>query len=275
MTKLIRADLARMIKTKSFWICGVTAVVTVFGNFLLRYFNNKELAQHLGSRIFADSSNLVLLAAVFSSLFIGTDYSNGTIRNKIIVGHKRCSIYFSNLITVSAAGILYVLASRLPVLIFGLSAGGQLGMSGGEFALKVMITLISMISVCSMFTLAGMLISSKSSNVVVTLVGVIVLLTGSALILELLNAPEYISAGYTISVDGVVQPDEPYLNPLYIRGAMRVFLQTVCDVLPMGQVMELEMGIVNNSGFLPLYSVVFAAVFSVIGAAGFVHKDLK
>ena len=31
----------------------------------------------------------IVLAAVFSSVFIGTEYSGGTIRNKIIVGHKR------------------------------------------------------------------------------------------------------------------------------------------------------------------------------------------
>lgn len=275
MTKLIRADLARMFKTKSFWICGVLSVVMVFGNFLLRYLNNKEIVQTLGNCLFADSSNIVLFAAIFSSLFLGTDYSNGTIRNKMIVGHGRCSIYFSNLIISSIGGLLYSIVSRVSVLIFGLLAGGKLGISGGEFVFKIVITLLSMISVCSLFTLVGMLISAKSSNVVVTLVGAIVLLTGAAIILELLNAPEYISGGYTITVDGVIQPDEPYLNPLYVRGAMRVFLQAVCDVMPTGQAMQLETGNVNNSEFMPLYSIGLISVVSVIGAAVFRRKDLK
>lgn len=275
MTKLIRADLARMFKTKSFWICGVLSVVMVFGNFLLRYLNNKEIVQALGIHLFADSSNVILFAAIFSSLFLGTDYSNGTIRNKMTVGQGRCSIYFSNLIISSASGIIYAAVSRLPVLIFGLSAGGKLSMSGGEFVFKIVIMLLSMISVSSLFTLAGMLISAKSSNVVVTLVGAIVLFIGTAGLLELLQMPEYVMPGYTITVDGVIQPMEPELNPLYVRGAMRVFLQTVCDVLPTGQAVQLEMGSVNNSELMPLFSIGLTAVVSVIGVTMFRRKDLK
>ena len=163
----------------------------------------------------------------------------------------------------------------MSVLIFGLSAGGKLGMSGGEFALKVVIMLISMISVSSLFTLVGMLVSSKSSNVVVTLVGVTMLLMGAAIILEMLNAPEYRMGAYTITIDGVVQPGEPELNPLYVRGAMRVFLQAVCDVLPTGQAMQMEMDIVHKPELMPLYSIGFAAAVSVIGVSVFGRKDLK
>lgn len=275
MIKLIRADLARMFKTKSFWICGVLSVVMVFGNFLLRYFNNKEIVQALGIYLFADSSNVILFAAIFSSLFLGTDYSNGTIRNKMTVGHGRCSIYFSNLILNSASGIIYAVVSRLPVLIFGLPAGGKLSVSGGEFAVKIVIMFLSAISVSSLFTLAGMLISAKSSNVVVTLVGAIVLFIGAAGLLELLQMPEYVMPGYTITVDGVIQPMEPELNPLYVSGSMRVFLQAVCDILPTGQAVQLEMGNVNNLELMPLYSVGLTAAVSVIGAAVFKRKDLK
>ena len=148
-------------------------------------------------------------------------------------------------------------------------------MSGTEFVLKNVIMLLSMISVCSLFTLVGMLISVKSSNVVVTLVGIFVLLMGAAIILEMLNAPEYISPGYIITIDGVVQPDEPYPNPIYVRGTMRVFLQAVCDVLPTGQAIQLEMGNVNNSELMPLYSAGFTAAVSVIGVTVFRRKDLK
>lgn len=275
MIKLIRADLARMFKTKSFWICGVISVVSAFGNFLMRYLNNKPMVNSLGNCVFADSSNVVLFAAIFAALFLGTDYSNGTIRNKMTVGHGRCSIYFSNFITSSIGGLLYSIAARLPVLIFGLSAGGKLGMSGGEFALKSVIAFLSMIAVCSLLTLTGMLISVKSSNVVVTLVGMFVLLMGMAMILQILEAPEYISGGYQITADGTVQPMEPELNPLYVRGAMRVFLQTVCDMVPTGQAMQLEWGQVHAPELMPVYSIGFTAAVSVIGVTVFRRKDLK
>ena len=37
-----------------------------------------------------------IVMAVFCSLFIGTEYSEGTIRNKIIIGQKRGTVYLSN-----------------------------------------------------------------------------------------------------------------------------------------------------------------------------------
>ena len=37
-----------------------------------------------------------IVMAVFCSLFIGTEYSEGTIRNKIIIGQKRGAVYLSN-----------------------------------------------------------------------------------------------------------------------------------------------------------------------------------
>lgn len=274
MTKLIRADLARMFKTKPFWICGAICVVSVFGNFLLRYFYADELVQFLGNCAFVGSFYITEFAAVFSALFLGADYSNGTIRNKMTVGHGRRSIYFSNLITSSICGLIYAAASRLPVLIFGLLAGSRLGMGGIEFAFKIVVMLTSTISVSSLFTLAGTLISSKSLNVVVTLAGVIALLFGSGIFLLMLGAPEYTFAGYIIEADGSIQPTEK-LNPFYLHGAMRVFIRAVCDVLPTGQIIQLELGNVHAPELMPLYSVVFTAAVSSVGTVVFRRKDLK
>ena len=61
-----------------------------------------------GSKLWADmvfsftvcSILSAALLAVICSLFIGADYHNGTIRNKLISGLPRYKIYFANLITV-------------------------------------------------------------------------------------------------------------------------------------------------------------------------------
>lgn len=49
----------------------------------------------LDDRFFAYSFFIGILSAIFCSLFTGTEYSDGTIRNKIVVGHSRISIYLS------------------------------------------------------------------------------------------------------------------------------------------------------------------------------------
>lgn len=275
MTKLIRADLARMIKTKSFWICGGLAAGLILMNFLMDCKVNAAAAQSLGATMFDGNSNVMFFAAIFAALFLGTDYSNGTIRNKMSVGHGRCSIYFSNLITSSIGGVIYILAGWAVILVSGMLLGGKLGMAANDFALRIVISLLAMISACALFTLAGMLISVKSSAVVVIIVGVMVLLMGAAAVLSLLDAPEYFTGGIQITADGVMQPMEPELNSLYVRGTMRVFLQTLCDVLPSGQAMQLELDEPHTPELMPLYSIGLTAAVTVIGAAAFRRKDLK
>lgn len=274
MAKLIKADLARMVKTRSFWICGGSAVGFMLLNFLLDCGVNENAAKQMGLVMFGDSSNLMLFAAIFAGLYIGTDYSNGTIRNKISVGHGRCSIYLSNLIVSSAASVIYTLAGWAVMLIASLFYGGALGVEAGEFALKLAICLLSMISACSLFTFAGMLISIKSSAVVVIIVGAFVLLVGAAGLLSWLDMPEFTS-GYVLTVDGAVAPMDPEPNPLYLRGGMRVFIQAVCDILPSGQAMQLELAEPHLPELMPLYSIGVTAAATAIGAAAFAKKDLK
>lgn len=225
MAKLIRADLARMIKTRSFWICGGIAVGLILLNFLLDCNLNKNAAKQMGVAMFGDSSNLMLFAAIFIGLYIGTDYSNGTIRNKLSVGHGRRSVYLSNLIVSSMAGVLYTLAGWAVVLIASLFYGGELGV-------------------------------------------------GAAGLLSWLDMPEFTS-GYMLTVDGTVAPMDPEPNPLYLRGGMRVFIQALCDILPSGQAMQLELKEPHLPELMPLYSIGIIAAAAVIGTAAFGKKDLK
>ena len=59
-----------------------------------------------------------LVAAILTSMFIGSEYSDGTIRNKLVVGHSRMRIYLANLIVCSVACVL---------IFFGLHNRGVCG----------------------------------------------------------------------------------------------------------------------------------------------------
>ena len=67
-----------------------------------------------------------LVAAILTSMFIGSEYSDGTIRNKLVVGHSRMRIYLANLIVCSVACVLIFLAYITGVFVVGSAKGGEL-----------------------------------------------------------------------------------------------------------------------------------------------------
>ncbi len=272
MIKLLRADFARLFKTPSYWICAAVSLVLCVLNIVLSYLTNNELSESIGTFMFKDGSNIMLFSAVFASIDIGTDYSCGTIRNKIIVGHKRGGIYLSNLIITSAGALIMRVLSWICEAAFGLIVGGKLGMPAGRLALLMTVSAFSLIAVCSVFTFIGMVISSKSTGIVASILTLMALVIGGAIILELLNQPEFISE-YSSASGGWTAELVP--NPLYITGALRDVFTVINDVNPGGQAVQLELGMPHDPHFMPLYAVGVTVVMTVVGLAVFRKKDLK
>ena len=270
MIKLLRADLSRMFKSKPFWVCVIlSAALSVLNCVTL----SAGWEEHTSRLILSGGSNSILFMAIFTPLFVGTDYSHGTIRNKLIVGAKRPSIYFSNLLTVIVGDLLIAVAAYLPKVITAFF-GESFGMGADEFAACMIISLCAYIAVSAIFAMLGMLIASRSRNIAITIVATFLLVIGAAVILDVLNAPEYVS-DFIVTVDGIQQSD-PMPNPGYIPpGAKREILTTITDILPMGQMIQMELGELHNQNVMPLYSLGVLTLASAAGIAIFRRKDLK
>ncbi|MCM1168207.1 MAG: ABC transporter permease [Ruminococcus sp.] len=243
-------------------------------NFMISYSADTECVKRLGMEAMAGDANTLLFISIFSALFLGTDYSNGTIRNKLVIGHTRGEIYFSNLLTAAAGGLLLLSAAWIPVFAVGLCLDGEMGMPADELALKMLICICAVIASCAVFTVIGMLFSSKSTIVTITLVSTFALTLGAAVMLSLLTEPEYVSV-YEFSADGSIVQTEPVPNPMYVGGAKRDIVTALNDVLPSGQIMQLETGSVHNAELLPLYSLGIISVATAAGALVFRRKDLR
>ena len=91
MIKLLNAGFTRLKKDKLFW--GLTIVVVVFSLFILynAYSDMKKYGGNINiDGYFFNVGSLIGVAiAIFASVYIGNEYSNGTLRNKIVIGHKR------------------------------------------------------------------------------------------------------------------------------------------------------------------------------------------
>ncbi len=274
MIKLLRADLTRMRKSKSFWVCVILSFALSVLNSLI-FVPDIRTAENTAKNILEGTSNSLVLIAVFIALFLGTDYAQNTIRNKMIIGSNRTSIYFSNFLTVSFGAFIISLAGDIPEVAAAFF-GKSFGMKAEEFAFQMFIIVCATIAMSAVFTLLGMLVTAKSANTAISIVATFVLSLGAAIIMDLLAQPEYME-DYEIDDDGVfVETGELVSNPVYVKpGIKRDILTAVNDVLPTGQIMQLETGSPHNKELMPLYSLGVLAVSTAVGVVVFRRKDLK
>ena len=126
MVTLLKADLKRMLKDKLFMIAciigGGFALLTPLLYYGLEWILNIDDAAMLGVLIsskgvltnsFAPLNNFGLILPIFLGIIIHKDFSNGTVRNKIICGKPRYQIYLSILISTIIVMLICVLGYAL------------------------------------------------------------------------------------------------------------------------------------------------------------------
>lgn len=285
MTKLLRAGFARLKKDRIFWV----GMILMFAVGILFPVNNFFTQLQTGMKvvledIFFDFALFTgFVSAAFCSLFIGTEYSDGTIRNKLVVGHNRNAIYLSNLIVCAAAGLLMnlayiVAASAVGIPLFGLPEIGAAGM-----ALLLLCSLFMTLGFIAIFTLIGMLIQNKALVATLSIIGALVILVFSSYVGSRLDAPEFYE-GYTITgtADGIVtsygeegQSTEKIPNPMYLEGTEREIFQFIYEFLPGGQAIQVFLVGVAHPWRLMLYALLVMALTTGCGLWFFRKKDIQ
>lgn len=276
MIKLLSANLLRLKKSILFW--GLLLVSFGFGLFTvyteLRDRTNYGIAVQVDSILFFYAITIGLFSAVFVSLFFGTEYSDGTIRNKIIAGHSRWQIYLVNLLTGYAVTVLSTAATLLAVLAVGVPLIGGWTVPAEAFALNLLGSLGMEAAFCAIFTLIAMNCSKKSLAAVSSLLLFFALMMAMAYVDARLDAPEFIQ-GYELSVGGQVVESEPEANPKYLRGGERKLYEFAYDLLPTGQARQYTTMTVPRPARLAVCSAALTAGFTALGIALFRRKDLK
>ena len=279
MSRLLSADFAKLKKNKFFWLCIIGMIG--FGLFMkiMEYISMQQYtdeAPSLESMLSVYSMVIGFLTAAFVSLFVGTEYSDGTIRNKIIIGHSRASIYFSNLITCSAAGLFMCLSYLLPAITAGIPL---CGIETADFRYIVSMALCSFImtlAFTSLCTLVGMLCQNKAMASVITILSVCLLFVASVYISAKLNEPETYSEITAFGSDSDVTYAKDVPNPRYLRGTQRQVYEFLDEFLPTGQAVILTRGDQEASFLLmSAYSAGITAAAAGIGIFVFRKKDIK
>lgn len=279
MSKLISADFARLWKNKLFWaeaalmfLWAVVVLVTSYRNGIKYDYTDMMV---LDEFFFQQAPLIGGFCAVFTSLFLGTDYSDGTIRNKIMIGHDRKAVYLSALIVSAAAGIIINMVWVLGMLVIGIPLFGWIKAGTAVIAIHFLILLLLIISITSIFTLIGMLNHRKAGAAVISLLVFLMLLFLAAWCNQKLSEPEIYEGGYAILEDGTFEEIEPYPNPYYISGNTRKAFTFALEFQPEGQGLLVGNMEVENQWRLMLYSIVVTAVTTVAGIYSFQRKNIN
>jgi hypothetical protein len=282
MNRLLSANFARLWKNKVFWFG--TAVMFIWASLLLiadyRTISTvPEYINTLDDYFFKYAPVIGGLCAVFISLFIGTDYSDGAIRNKITVGHSRKAIYLSNMIVGAAAVIVMNAAYILAVLAVGVPLFGWPESGVLDILAYLLITLFMIVAFVSIFTLTSMLNQNKASAVVTSFLVFLAILFLAGYCYGRLNEPEMTSGGIVITSDGNTQfssySSEPSPNPYYISGNIRVIYEFLRDFLPTGQGILMSGMEVTHPPLMLLYSLIVITVTTIVGIFIFKRKNLR
>jgi len=197
-----------------------------------------------------------ILTAILSSLFLGTEYSDGTMRNKVVCGHRKINIYFSNLITIIIAALLLCAAYLVTITVVGTPLLGFVTQSYDAIVLKLLGSIALVIAFSSIFTLISMVCVDKTLSAIISVLGVAIF----TIIAWHLN-------DYT---DWLDSPGTPvYLCLTFLH-----------SFLPTGQ--AIQYGDVDNYALpithireMLLSSLLVATVTTAVGSSFFRKKDLK
>lgn len=275
MNKLFSANSLRLKKSKIFWGClivtiGFSVWAMCLGCNAARMYGRETT---LDDYLFKIVPYLGLVLAPFAAVFLGVEYGEGTLRNKLIVGHTRENIYLANLATCACAA----LAMAALDLTGGFAAGApQVGLwqgGAGRLVSQILVYAGIAVSLAAFFTMIGMLSTRRASTMAISLFGYLLLLVMASYFYNALLEPEM--ASEMIVTQNGIEIGDPSPNPGYIGGTQRVLYQFMMILLPTGQ--AIQMANAEYGPALPqvALSLGMAAVFTAIGLALFRRKDIK
>lgn len=250
MIKLLRGDFARLFQSRVFLVCAALMfgfAITIAS--VMKF--SADFNRPTDSIMFGNTQFLSIMIAVFVGTFVGTDYSNGTIRNKLLL-HSRASIYISNLILCITASLIIHFAWLLVFLLseaFGLTETFE--MTNENIVLSILVSILGVAALSSMFLLICMLITSKSTALATVLILSFIMLYTSITIVEEGGNPPPLSE---------FLPDYQFmwLNSLVLSSSLGYYIN-----MP------------DNFNMFPLFSLLVVALTTAVGILIFQKKDMK
>lgn len=279
MSKLLRSNFSRLWKDIIFWLCMGGMLIYAVA-YMLNASRNPT-SPLTGEMYSLEHYYFMFLAyvgfffAVIISMFVGTEYSDGTMRNKLIVGHTRTNVYLANLIVTIVASLFIMCVWFIGALLVGAPAFGFFTFSPAKLAGCFLICVLLVAAYSAINTFIAMLSSNKTVTVLISIVLLFCLIICATTIDNALKEPETISSMSGVTISGAAPiVGEQVPNLRYIGGMLRTILILLLDILPTGQSVSLAFLEMRPITMI-LSSVVVTVGMTALGIILFHKKDLK
>lgn len=280
MSKLLYANLMRLKKSKIFWagmifmlVAGVIAPVVRY--FTIQYYElEKGILDSLEDQFFIYALLVSIILSVVCSLFISTEYSDGTLRNKVIVGHTRKSIYLSNFITSTLIGFIMCIPFLVAYLCAGIPLFGFFEMDIQTVLFLVVCVFVMTMVLSAIYTLITMLNQNRAIVVATCILSAFVLLFAGFYVDKKLSEPEMFPV-HSQNENGELVVVDEIPNPNAVTGTIRDVYEFLYDFLPSGQAMQCYNLKAEHPKLLILYSAIIIVTTTGCGIFFFRRKDLK
>ena len=275
MRKLITANFFRFRKDRFSWCVVGIIVILSLGNVFNSAYEAMAASGYIMSLdgyYFNQAPLIGAFLALLISMFLGTEFSEGTIRNKLCIGHKRDEIFLSNFISCALATIALTAVWLLTsALLFGMI--GTLEMEVSKFIGCIFVAIGFAVSFAALYTVIGSLSSNKAMTIIYTFAVFIVFVMAASALYDRLCEPEMNEGMEIIGTQLVAM--EPTPNPLYLSGTIRIVCEVALELLPTGQALLLSDVAIEYPVRAIVLSVVFTTVTLHVGSMLFRRKDIK
>ncbi|MCH5324831.1 MAG: ABC transporter permease subunit [Eubacterium sp.] len=247
MTNVLYANFGRLFKSKIFYYGIVlVAVLEVLAVFIM-----KGDGENISGMVTLPLIVFPIILSALIGLLTSPEFSHGTIRNKMIVGHRRTGIYAAQLISMSVMTLICYAVYEIIVFTVGAAVLGTEGVSPDAVAAALAIMAVLLISNTAFSLFVCMVVHGSKSIALV-------------LILQ-----------YGMMFVGVMSEMTGEIPTLKESAAFAV-IDVIAKFVPQGYFTSLNIFAVPENPWQPiLYSVVFGAAVTALGVLAFKKTDMK
>lgn len=278
MIKLLRTNFYRLKKSKLFYSFLIASVCLGAYKMMENHRMDWEgVPGYFDVNFLSLSIPILFFLSAFIPIFIGVQYSDGTVRNKLVIGHRRLSVYVANLLLSLFVSLVYCLSYLLSEVVFALIF--KLGLQSSIKAVLVFAGMHLLVTAvfASIFVFVSTIITSKTYSAVLCILATMILLFTAAWVQSALEEPEYYDA-YEVAY---LQEDSQDLtnttikNPNYLDGSKRKLAIDFLNISPAGQFLQIISARSENFSLISTYVIIWLIMINYFGYIIFRKMDLK